>query len=182
MWKRLNLRRFVVSFQGLQRSLEGYSPFQDWRLLLLLAVLSLAGYWMCPRIVFSLSPSLSHRVFLITERSNTQVKKGDYVIFHLSSQLLDNGKSKKVIKEVSCVPGDWLHVDTRNRFFYCNGQYLGKAKESSLKGKPLPLFTYDGRIPEGKLFVSGQHKDSFDSRYWGFLEQGRVERLARPLL
>jgi conjugal transfer pilin signal peptidase TrbI len=180
MWKR-SYRRAAESYQELQRSLTGYSPFRDRRLWILVAVLSLAGYWICSRLVFSLSPSLSHRVFVL-DRSGRAPRKGDYVIFQFSSPLLEQGKRQRVIKEVTCASGETLSVDVQNRFSYCNGNYLGMAKLITLKGTTLPLFVFNGRVPEGMLFVSGQHRDSFDSRYWGFLDQGRVEALATPLL
>jgi len=41
---------------------------------------------------------------------------------------------------------------------------------------------FNGKVPEGTLFVSGQHRDSFDSRYWGFLDRKKVEAIAHPLL
>ncbi len=161
-------------------SLKGYSPFKDRRLWVLLTVLSLTGYWLCSRIVISLSPSLSHRIFLL-DRSGREPKKGDYVIFRFASPLLEQGKPQSLIKEVACVPGDLLTVDTRNRFFYCNGKYLGMAKAITLKGAVLPMFIYSGRIPKGCLFVSGRHRDSFDSRYWGLLDVRNVRAIATPL-
>ncbi|NVN92091.1 MAG: S26 family signal peptidase [Desulfuromonadales bacterium] len=180
MWKRLRPKA-AASLQGLRRTLDGYSPFRDRRLWILVMVLSFTGYWFCSRLVFSLSPSLSHRIFVL-DRSGRAPRKGDYVIFPLSSPLFQQGKRQRVIKQVTCAAGETLSVDERNRFFYCNGTYLGMAKLITLKGNTLPLFVFNGRVPEGKLFVSGQHRDSFDSRYWGFLDQGRVEALATPLL
>jgi len=180
MLKRLN-RKAIGSFQGLRRSLAGYSPFRDLRLWILLTVLSLAGYWFCSRLVFSLSPSLSHRVFVLN-RSGRQPRKGDYVIFQFASPLFENGKRQRIIKEITCAAGETLSVDTQNRFFYCNGKYVGMAKLITLKGASLPMFVFNGEIPVGELFVSGSHKDSFDSRYWGFLDQRRVEAIATPLL
>lgn len=180
MWKRLN-RKAEWSFQGLRKSLAGYSPFRDWRLWVLLTVLSLTGYWFCSRLVFSLSPSLSHRVFLL-DSSGRAPRKGDYVIFQFASPLFEHGKRQRIIKEVTCAAGETLSVDERNRFFYCNGKYLGMAKVITLKGASLPMFVFNGKIPAGQLFVSGRHRDSFDSRYWGFLDERRVEGLATPLL
>ena len=166
--------------KGLRRSLAEYSPLRDRRLWILVSVLSLTGYWFCSRMVFSLSPSLSHRVFVL-DRSGRAPRKGDYVIFPFASPLFEQGKQQRIIKEVTCAAGETLNVDVRNRFFYCNGIYLGMAKVITLKGARLPMFVFNGKIPAGKLFVSGQHRDSFDSRYWGFLDQTRVEALATPL-
>lgn len=172
-------RSISESFHGLRRSMEGYSPFRDRRLWILLIVLSLAGYWFCSRLVFSISPSLSHRIFVL-DRSGRHPGKGDYVIFRFASPLFENGKPQKLIKEVTCSAGDTLTVDAQNRLFYCNGKFLGKAKMITLKGASLPMFVFNGKIPEGRLFVSGMHRDSFDSRYWGFLDERRVEAIATP--
>jgi len=180
MWKRLH-RKVVDAFQELQRSLAGYSVFRDWRLWLFLMALSLAGYWFCSRLVFSISPSLSHRVFVL-DRSGRAPRKGDYVIFRFASPLFETEKPLRLIKEVTCSPGNTLSVDVPNRFFFCDGNYLGVAKVITLKGANLSMFVFNGRVPEGMLFVSGQHKDSFDSRYWGFLDLKKVEAIAQPLL
>jgi len=171
----------VDAFQELQRSLAGYSVFRDRRLWLFLTALSLTGYWLCSRLVFAISPSLSHRVFVL-DRSGRQPRKGDYVIFRFASPLFENGKPQRLIKEVACVSGDILSIDVSNRFFYCNGKFLGMAKVITLKGAILPMFVFNGKVPEGTLFVSGQHRDSFDSRYWGFLDRKKVEAIAHPLL
>src|SRR5512138_3644893 len=120
MLKRSN-RRITESFQYLRRSMEGYSPLRDRRLCILLIVLSLSGYWLCSRLVFSISPSLSHRVFLL-DRSGRAPRKGDYAIFRFSSPLFENGKPQRLIKEVTCSAGDTLSVDELNRLFYCNGK------------------------------------------------------------
>ena len=42
------------------------------------------------------------------------------------------------------------------------------AKLITLKGTTLPLFVFNGKVPDGKLFVSGQHRDSFDSAIGAF--------------
>jgi len=179
MWKRSSPNAEGY-FRRLRGSLTGYSPFRDRRLWILVTVLSLTGYWLCSRVVISLSPSLSHRIFLL-DRSGREPRKGDYVIFRFASPLLEQGKPQSLIKEVTCAAGDTLQVDRQNRFFYCNGKYLGMAKVITLKGAVLPMFVYGGRIPDGKLFVSGRHRDSFDSRYWGFLDARNVRAIATPI-
>jgi type IV secretory pathway protease TraF len=32
-------------------------------------------------------------------------------------------------------------------------------------------FHYDGPVPSGKVFVMAPHPRSFDSRYWGFVDE-----------
>jgi len=152
----------------------------DWRLWILLTVLSMAGYLLCSRIAIAVSPSLSHRIFIL-DRSGRTPRTGDYVLFTFSSPFYEEGKRHKAIKEVICREGERLTVDRLQRNFYCDGRYVATAKVASRKEKPLPLFVHNGAIPKGMLFVTGAHRDSFDSRYWGFLEEKTIEAIARPL-
>lgn len=186
MWKSLNHRidliceRIGDRCKLFRKSLSGYSPFRDRRLWILLAVLSVAGYLLCSRIAIAVSPSLSHRIFIL-DRSGRTPRTGDYVLFTFSSPLYEEGKRHKAIKEVVCREGERLTVDRLRRHFFCDERYVATAKVASLKEKPLPLFVHNGAIPKGQLFVMGTHRDSFDSRYWGFLEEKTIEAIARPL-
>jgi signal peptidase I/conjugal transfer pilin signal peptidase TrbI len=90
------------------------------------------------------------------------------------------GKSPDVMKILGCNEGDVLTVDT-DKMYYCNGEYLVRAKDFSLKGEPLQHFVFNGTIPKGVMFVMGQHKDSFDSRYFGFVEKNRIMAKAYPI-
>lgn len=85
----------------------------------------------------------------------------------------------RVIKRVSCVPGERL--ETRGRDYYCNGMFLGRAKEVGRKGQKLDNFAFNGTVPEDRMFVTGDHPDSYDSRYWGFLSKEEVTASANPL-
>jgi len=186
MWKSLNHRinlffeRIGERCASFRSSLSGYSPFRDRRLWILLTVLSVSGYLLCSRIAIAVSPSLSHRIFIL-DRSGRTPRTGDYVLFTFSSPLYEQGRRHKAIKEVICREGERLTVDRVHRYFYCNGKYVAMAKVTSLSGKPLPLFVHNGVIPKGFLFVTGTHRDSFDSRYWGFLEEKTIEAIAHPL-
>jgi signal peptidase I/conjugal transfer pilin signal peptidase TrbI len=77
------------------------------------------------------------------------------------------------------MPGD--HLKTLDRLYYCNGEFLGWAKEYSLKGERVENFVYDGVVPTGNIFVMGEHKDSFDSRYFGFIEAMDVAAIGHPV-
>ena len=133
------------------------------------------------RIVVAISPSLDHRVFVVTKSfTPDEIRKDDYIMFTVRSHYIKNGKPSRLLKKVSCVTGERL--ETRTREYYCDGEYLGMAKWYSLKGEPVDAFVYSGTVPEGKLFVTGHHIDSFDSRYLGFIERRNVEGIAHPLL
>ena len=132
------------------------------------------------KVMVTTSPSLSHRVFYKRAISPEDIpQKGDYVIAHASSKYIDGGKTFDMAKRVACVSGEELRV--RGRRYFCDGAYLGKAKERSLKGEPLNNFVFNGKIPAGKLFVLGDSKDSFDSRYLGFVKVDDVKAIVYPV-
>lgn len=119
----------------------------------------------------TVSESLDHRVFWLTDATP---KRGDYASFMLSHPLAGT-QPVLLSKQMRCWSGDILTQEDRR--FFCNGEFLGEAKMESLAGKPLPLFEFSGPIPDGKAFAFGAHKNSFDSRYWGFVEIAATRRL-----
>lgn len=155
--------------------------FRDWRLWLAITALLAAGTFLPGKLSVTLTPSLEHRVFWL-DRSPERVSKGDYVLFR--HRELPAGMGVKapedVLKIVGCDEGDVLTVDS-DRLFFCNGDYLARAKEVSLKGEPLRHFVFNGTIPRGYVFVMGQHRDSYDSRYFGFIEKKSIRARAYPI-
>lgn len=132
------------------------------------------------RISVTITPSLQHRVFLVTDSSDPrEIRKDMHVLFTVRSPKIFGGKSTPAIKLVGCAGGD--HLEQKEKDYYCNGVYLGRAKDFSLAGEKLNRFHYDGRIPEDSIFVLGEHKDSYDSRYFGFIKKKNVKKIAYPL-
>jgi signal peptidase I/conjugal transfer pilin signal peptidase TrbI len=131
-----------------------------------------------------MTPSLKNRVYWINHDPET-VKRGDYVMFHfadIAAQYKLDDK-REMMKIIGCNEGETLTVNDEKEY-YCNGEYLGvKAKEISLKGEPLKNFVppAGGKVPAGFMFVIGQHKDSLDSRYFGFIEKSRILAKAFPI-
>lgn len=107
-------------------------------------------------------------------RSEATPRPGDYVTF-----VLDNAFTQRapfpVTKKLVCGPNDLL--DKRGAQFWCNGIYLGDAKTTSMKGRTMPVFEWHGTVPEGKAFVMGEHIDSYDSRYFGFVDLTQMQRV-----
>lgn len=54
------------------------------------------------------------------------------------------------------------------------------VQEKDSLGRPLPI-TSDMVIPEGKYFVVGAVERSFDSRYWGLIDENQVIGEAFPM-
>ena len=147
------------------------------------------------------TPSLVHRIYLISRISDArEIRKDSYVLFTMRNTYMSNGQAidvmgkvpphqnhkgghmaaaTPVMKIARCLPGEQLKVS--GRMYYCNGHYLGRAKEYSLRGEKVDNFVFDDGVPPGKIFVMGEHKDSLDSRYFGFIEATDVIAIGHPV-
>ncbi|OES24223.1 S26 family signal peptidase [Alteromonas macleodii] len=96
-------------------------------------------------------------------------ERGDYVTFTLFHELANKGQGIEVTKMLVCMAGDTLRIDNGTEFF-CNDEFIGSAYTYSPDiEQDLPVFDFQGVIPEDKGFVTGIHAKSFDSRNWGFI-------------
>ena len=147
-----------------------------------LAVICFAIYIVQLNVAVSISSSLNKRVFWF-EKGKQDFKKGDYVIFE-TMYPSDPPKQVRAVKRVGCVPGETLSEKPFGGGYfeyYCNGEYIGKSKPFSKKGKPLNRFVYEGIVPEGNAFMVGDHVDSYDSRYFGFIQFSQTFAKAHPI-
>lgn len=150
------------------------------RLVVFMGAVFMAGALIPPRISVTITPSLRHRIYLLDRApAAARIVRNSYVLFELHSKYLEGAKTKRTLKQVACVEGDILSV--RQGSYYCNDTYLGQAKEYSLQGEKLEYFEFEGEIPKGELFVFGNHVDSLDSRYFGFVRREDVIARAYPI-
>ena len=139
-----------------------------------------AGMLIPSRFAVSITPSTEHRIFFLKKGPPPgELKKGAYVMLNIRSEYVDHGTPRLVIKRIACSGGEVLNAVGRS--FYCDGREIAVAKDLSLKGEELPRFHYRGKIPVDAVFVTGQHRDSFDSRYFGFVRNEEVKAVACPL-
>jgi hypothetical protein len=76
-------------------------------------------------------------------------------------------------KRIGCRPGQHLRVDDLR--FFCDGTFLGTALRGVMsRQQMITPFSHDGVVPQGKLFLIGDNSDSYDSRYFGFIDSGQV--------
>jgi len=107
----------------------------------------------------------------LLDKYNRKVEKGNYYAFMFYA--VNNERyGHQFVKKVGCVEGE--HLYNVGREFYCNGDYIGTAKEKDKKGNPAPLFNYDDIIEKGKFFAIGEMIDSYDSKYWGFVDNNWI--------
>lgn len=146
--------------------------------------LLLLGLWLPQRITLSTSPSLDHRIFFLLHLSESdQIRTGDFIVFsypdtqHVHQGL--NTENNLLIKKVGCAPGE--KITTQAETIYCERLFLGTSLMRDGEGRPLPQFTYNGRVPADKYFMIGGHERSFDSRYFGFIDADDFRFKAWPL-
>ena len=153
----------------------------NWRLFFIILAVVVTGTVIPRNIGIILTPSLAHRVFWVS-RNPQHVGGGDYVYFEDAELARKVGKPEhpNIFKIIRCDEGDTLTVDAGKRFF-CNGEFLGAAKDYSRKGERMQYFAFNGKIPRGFMFVMGEHNDSYDSRYFGLEEKSRVRAKLYPI-
>lgn len=120
----------------------------------------------------SMTASVKYRLFWIEKGPG---EKGDYVTFEKAHPLLKDGKPKKLTKRIACVAGDTMSFDGKRH--HCGAVTLGAVLDRTHEGKKLEPFVFNGVVPEGKVFVTGDHERSFDSRYFGFVTQNETTKL-----
>jgi type IV secretory pathway protease TraF len=126
-------------------------------------------------LVFPMTNSVKYHVLV---RVPGEPHKGDYVNVALYHESIDRAQAVRLTKRVACVAGEVLRYERGAH--WCNEQYLGTVLSRDTQGVPLPEFAWNGPVPEGKVFLSGDHLRSFDSRYFGFVNAAALDRL-RPL-
>jgi len=139
-----------------------------------MACFFLAGWWwLLNHTALSPTDSLRHRLFFKKAAvAGKTYQQGDYVTFDVEHPL-EKGKVISIIKRVACIEGDTLTI--RDREYYCNGKYLGLAKEKNIKGQPTNPWKEEGQIGKGWAFVIGDSPDSYDSRYYGPISLDRIK-------
>jgi conjugal transfer pilin signal peptidase TrbI len=138
-----------------------------------LALAILLIFWLTNGLVVVLTPSIVPTLLWKLEGTPA---KDEFVNFDFQHPLLGD-KPLSMTKQIGCYQGELL-TRKADVHFYCAGRYLGVAKTTSVDGRQMPLFNWDGGVvPAGQVFVVGSHVDSFDSRYWGFVALDDLQRL-----
>lgn len=115
--------------------------------------------------------SLPGTLFLI-EKDNLDLKQGDLVSFRNKNTILYPNKT--LLKIVTGKQGDKITIDSKSRSYGVN-KYQFFAKEFSRTGKKLEVFKFKkNTIPDNKYFVTTPAKDSYDSRYFGFIDKSQI--------
>jgi conjugative transfer signal peptidase TraF len=64
------------------------------------------------------------------------------------------------------------------RYVFVNGKLVAKAKDHDRMHRLLPIWKGCQTLKPNRIFVLGQHRDSFDSRYFGPIDQTQISGAA----
>lgn len=145
-------------------------------LLSFIASLLVVGYVVTDNLVITHGKSVDGTIFLKNATKN--LNRNDYVIIQSSPEDTFS-KGALLAKKIACTPGEVLEIIGLD--YFCNKDYLGKAKLKSATGIPVVPFNPCGIkvackyiIPEKFYFVIGDSKDSYDSRYFGLVSEEKI--------
>lgn len=140
-------------------------------ILLIISCLALGSY-ITNHVLIPATHSISPKLLWKTGDKPTQ--QNEYMLFEHVDAYLPEGETH-LVKRLGCIEGQYL---TRlNYQFYCDGKEIALAHAEDSTGKRLPIFEFTGVIPAGKAFAVGDTDNSYDSRYWGFIDISQAQRV-----
>lgn len=87
----------------------------------------------------------------------------------------DNGQLA-FLKKIAAVPGDDVIVDDKG--ISVNGKLINNTKALSSKARH---FEFKGKVPKDSYLVYTDHKEGYDSRYFGFILKDEITHKIRPV-
>ncbi|HEX7856801.1 MAG TPA: peptidase [Sphingobium sp.] len=143
-------------------------------------------WWLLGQGVIVMSPSVDA---WIVRKAPGPIEHGDLVSFTLSHPLA-GPKPVNVTKYALCFPGHRismvekpsLFAGTYDGWYYCDGRFLGVSKPKGRKGQGLAHWAPPyAIIPAGFIYVGSRDPSGFDSRYYGPVAIGRLQRMEKLL-
>ncbi|MFZ5676709.1 MAG: S26 family signal peptidase [Pseudomonadota bacterium] len=129
-----------------------------------------------PTLVWNASPSVPMGLYVIERR---QPGLGEIAVLRppeWAATIADQRRylpmSALLLKTVAAGEGDV--VCRFGRHVFVNGRLRARALRHDKMRRPLPTWQRCFRLCTGQIFMISERKDSFDSRYFGIVEQGQV--------
>ena len=142
------------------------------RVIVLLSLLAIAVA-IEDRLVVPTTQSIPYHLLFM---SSGPGHKGDYVNFDVDGRVVGKREKKRTLtKRVTCMEGETLRFEEGAH--YCGDQLVDRVLQFRNDGVPLKPFIWNGPIPDGKVFVTGSHARSYDSRYFGFIDVASTRKV-----
>jgi len=138
-----------------------------------------------PLIIYNATDSLPHGIYRVIKQEIYE--RGDLIVFPVPEQVrslvIERGWLKPdsyLIKPVAAINGDNMWITCGQVFV--NGKYFGVIKKQDRKGLPLPSLVINDTLSAGEIAVLQRSDDSFDSRYFGPIDERQIIGRAVPIL
>jgi conjugative transfer signal peptidase TraF len=152
-------------------------------IIILIILYGLSSYF-----VIQLSRSLPQGLYIkksVPERIST----GQMVLFEIPSDIKEVMIKRQwipshvryyLMKPVAAIAGDYIHIDSQGVFI--NKIYKGPVQHFDQQGRELPKYHYNGLLEKNTYFVLSPEMNSFDSRYFGPVQQESIINIVEPFM
>lgn len=129
------------------------------------------------------SGCLDASLFLVSRHDNN-IERGGLYVMTLDRDMKNAKKGTQLLKRIAGIPGDHIKIEmdgvrVNDSQFY----RVPLAPVSRRLGvDPKTFMKQDIIVPAGKIFVIGNTDKSYDSRFWGYLNETSVVGRAYALL
>jgi conjugal transfer pilin signal peptidase TrbI len=166
--------------------------WNKYKIFIVIILIVIAGAAIPEYFAVTTTKSLNKRIYFINKGKEVEkLKTGNYVMFSLLKSKQDDLPAKLIkmieddgeelqIKRIGCSAGE--EIKNIGNEYYCENELIARAKDYSLGGERMKKFEFTGKIPEGNMFLVGDHVDSYDSRYFGFIKAEDIIATLYPLL
>ncbi|NYT68858.1 S26 family signal peptidase [Pusillimonas noertemannii] len=136
------------------------------------------------RVVFNVSDSAPRGFYAVSAQP---IRRGDYIVTRLPADIVAFAAERRylpgnvpLLKRVAAAYGD--HVCVRSGAVGINGRVVASTLARDSRGRPLAAWPGCRLLRENELFLlAGEHRASFDSRYFGPIVRAAAYGRAAPL-
>ncbi|CUU90031.1 putative type IV secretory protease [Campylobacter hyointestinalis subsp. hyointestinalis] len=170
----MSLSKHLLTIELLKKSCE----YKYVRTMLIIVFFFIFGYVLSQKyyLGFNFSTSFPEKIFILEKKEVTDKLKNGDIIYALPPKNDYVPDGKMVIKKIVCSPGQILNVVGKD--FYCDHNYLFKAKTKDSRGNSIEHFKFNGVIPKDHFFIASFVPNSFDSRYFGLVSRERIKGIS----
>lgn len=136
----------------------------------------------------NVSPSMELGIYKLYDIDS--LERGDVVYTAIPSNIKETLLERKYIfseninhfiKRIAAVPFD--NIQIKDRYIWVNNSLypMSYIKEFDSQGNPLNSKMKDGTIPRKEYLLLGDNLDSYDSRYWGTVNEKYILKKAKKI-
>lgn len=135
----------------------------------------------------NITESLPQKIFIMVKVKKEMIREKYYGFKYAGKSGHYYAPGTKFIKKLAGGPGDILKTDLSSRSITLitgrKNKIIYNLADRDSKGKKITeIFIFNGEIPEDKYFFVGESNNSYDSRYWGLVDEKDIIGRAYPFL